>query len=80
MCSVHALFTSAIARMGEDEDVAEELLTFEFVEYFYPLSLKANASLPNTGPGRSTGFIKSSRSWYLVSLNVSWRRLKRTSW
>jgi len=29
MCSVHALFTSAIARMGEDEDVAEELLTFE---------------------------------------------------
>jgi hypothetical protein len=44
MCSVHALFTSAIARMGEDEDVAEELLTFEFVEWFYPLSLKANAS------------------------------------
>ena len=32
MCSVHALFTSAIVRMGEDEDVAEELLTFEFVQ------------------------------------------------
>ena len=32
MCSVHALFTSAIVCMGEDEDVAEELLTFEFVQ------------------------------------------------
>lgn len=82
MCSVHALITSAIGRMGEDEDVAEESLTFEFVQWFYydPLSLKVNASLPNTGPGRSTGYIKSSRSWYLVSLSVSWRRLKRTSW
>jgi hypothetical protein len=45
-----------------------------------PFHLMVNASLPNTGPGRSTGFIKSSRNWYLVSLNVSWRRLKRTSW
>jgi hypothetical protein len=32
MCSVHALITSAIGRMGEDEDVAEESLTFEFVQ------------------------------------------------
>ena len=41
--------------------------------------LKVNAFL-NTGPGKSSGFIKSSCSWYLVSLNVLWRRLKRTSW
>ena len=80
MCSVHALITSTIARMGEDEDVTEESLTFKFMQWFYPLSLKVNASLPNTGPGRSTGYIKSSRSWYLVSLRVSWRRLKGTSW
>jgi hypothetical protein len=73
MCSVHALITSAIARMGEDEDedVAEESLTFEFVQWFYSLFLKVNASLPHTGPGRSTGYIKSSCSWYLVSLSVS---------
>jgi hypothetical protein len=45
----------------------------------YPFSLKINMSLSNTGPGRSTKYIKSSRSWYLVSLSVSWRRLKRTS-
>jgi hypothetical protein len=80
MCSVHALVTSAIARLGEDEDIAEESLTFEFVQWFYPLSLKVNTSLPNAGLGRSTTYIKSSRSWYLVSLSVSWRRLKRTSW
>ena len=80
MCSVHALITSAIARMGEDEDITEESLTFEFVQWFYPLSLKVNTSLPNTGPGRSTGYIKSSRSWYLVSLSISWQRLKGTSW
>jgi hypothetical protein len=71
MCSVHALITSAIARMGEDEDVAEESLTFEFVQWFYPLSLKINMSLLNTGPGRSTRYIKSSRTWFLVSLSVS---------
>ena len=40
MCSVHALFTSAIARMGEDEDVADELLTFEFVQKFHPPFLR----------------------------------------
>ena len=55
MCSVHALITSAIAHMGEDEDITEETLKFEFVQWFYPLSLKVNVSLPNTGPGRSTG-------------------------
>lgn len=79
MCSVHALITSAIARMEEDEDVAEELLTFEFVQWVYPLSFKVNVILPNTGPGRSTGYIKSSCSWYLVFLSVSWQRLKRIS-
>ena len=42
--------------------------------------IKVNASLPNIGLGRSTGYIKSSRNWYLISLSVSWRRLKRTSW
>lgn len=31
MCSIQALITSAIARMGEDEDISEESLTSEFV-------------------------------------------------
>jgi hypothetical protein len=40
MCSVHALITSAVVRMGQDEDVAEESLTFEFrAMVLFPLSL-----------------------------------------
>jgi hypothetical protein len=39
MCSVHALITSTVVHMGGDEDVVEKSLTFEFVQWFYPLCL-----------------------------------------
>lgn len=40
MCSVQALVTNGILRMGEDEVVAEESLTPEFVLTFVPSILQ----------------------------------------
>jgi hypothetical protein len=46
MADLHDRINSAVARMGdlEDEDVAEESLTFEFVQLFCRIFLKVNVS------------------------------------
>jgi hypothetical protein len=45
MCSVHALITSAVVHMGQDEDVTEESLTFKFhAMVLSPLSLGSRIS------------------------------------
>jgi len=58
MCSVHALITSALARMAEDEDVPEESLTFEFVEWLILFLSKLTRLCPIQGPEGAPGISK----------------------
>lgn len=80
-CAVSMPWLPALLRVWRKMRTSQKShLHWSSCNVFYPLSHKVNASPPNTGHGRSTGYIKSSRSWYLVSPSVSCRRLKRTSW
>ena len=52
MCSIQALVTKCIVYLEEEEPVAEESLTYEFVPDFL-LSITSRLILSNTGPGGS---------------------------
>ena len=58
MCSVHALITSALARMAEEEDIPEESLTFEFVEWFISFLFKLTSLCQTQGPEGAPGISK----------------------
>jgi hypothetical protein len=60
MADLHDRITSAIARMGEDEDVAEESLTFEFVQLFCLISLKVSVSPQLQDPEGAPAMISSA--------------------
>jgi len=65
MCNMQALVVDGILCMGEDGEIAEETLTFQFVPILSHLSL-ADVSLSNAGPGRSIEHFKNFCGWYPI--------------
>jgi len=65
MCNMQALVVDGILCMGEDGEIVEETLTFQFIPISSYLSL-ADVSCSNAGPGRSIEHFKNFCGWYPV--------------